>query len=212
MPLLCLAQSSPSALFNIAYPENCRNEDGIYGFSSNGNHRPFAIRNVGAVASDILEFDQQTKAFNDYLGVLCKCAIGDYITGNIRIRERYQHNEMTKTQLMTFGYSGIITAEKSSRYEVPALFTFKVFNDYTAFIMYSESPYYNIMWDLMGTPNNHPRPVVFDWSPAVAECECHVGSPSTWMLEMHSYIMNTVYENDFCLHHLIQQALLKGIL
>ena len=210
MPLLCLAQLSPSALINIAYPENCRNEDGIYGFSDLGSHRPFAFRKAGTVPEDILNFEIGPKAFNDYLGVLCKCAIGDYLTGRVRVRGQYQHEEITKTQLMTFGYSGVITADESDSYAVPALFTFKAFKDYTVSIMFSESPVYNIMWDVMSPPDDHPRPVLFDWSPAIADCECRVDSPSTWMLETHGYIMDTVCEKDSCLHHLISQALMKG--
>ncbi len=212
MPLLCLAQFSPSALINIAFPENCSKEDGIYEFSDKWNHRPDAIRIAGTVPDDILEFERGPKAFNDCLGVLCKYAIGDYLTGNIRIRGRYRHDEMTKTQMMTFGYSGVITAEESENYAVPALFTFKAFRDYTISIMFSESPGYNIMQDLIGPPDGHPRPAVFDWCPAVAECECRVNSPSAWMLEIHSYIMNAVCEKDFCIHSLIRQALMRGTL
>lgn len=211
LPLLCLAQFSPSALLNIALEECCKPPNGIYTYSQENEHMQ-KHRIVGMdVPEEIAEFRTSTKSFNQFIGDLTKIAVGDYYLGAVRIRDRNAHDELTLTQLMTFGYSGVKFTEEDERYTIPALLTFKVYKDYCVSIIFSENPKYKVMWDIMSPVANHPVPIIFDWCPALGHTECHVDAPLSRLYEITNLIIEQIEMGDFYLSYLIHQAILRGI-
>ncbi|MDY5871653.1 MAG: hypothetical protein SPJ57_00280 [Candidatus Methanomethylophilaceae archaeon] len=211
LPLLCLAQFSPSALLNIALEECCKPPNGIFTYSRENEH----VQKHQIVGEDtpekIAEFKTSIKSFNQLIGDLTKIAVGDYYLGAVRIRDRTLHDELTLTQLMTFGYSGVKFTEKDEGYTVPALLTFKVYKGYCVSIIFSENPKYNVMWDIMSPVANHPVPILFDWCPALGHTECHVNSPLSRLYEISNLIIDKFEMGDFYLSYLINQAILRGI-
>ena len=157
-------------------------------------------------------FRTSMKSYNAFLGGLCKTALMDYLTGRYRIKNNNLHDELSMTQLMTVGYSGVRFTEEDERYVIPSLFTFKVYKDCMVSIMFSECPNYKLMTDIISPSADHPRPILFDWSPAVAHTECHVDYPSSKLYEIVSFIISEVQMSDSCLSRLIDQAVLRGTL
>ncbi len=210
LPLLCLAQFSPTVLFTLALDKYGKQSSGYFTYSMENDHKfPYQTA-LMTEPKETIEFKTSMKSFNAFLGVLCKGALADYLSGRSLIRDVGAHDELAMTQIMTVGYSGVRFTEENERYSVPALFTFKVYKDWTVSIMFSECPVYNHMWDLMSPIADHPRPIVFDWSPAIAYTECHVSFPSSRLYEIVNFIISEVHMGDFCLSHLIDQAVLKG--
>lgn len=210
IPLLCMAQMSPTVLFTLALTDFGKQPIGHYTYSNENDHFfPHQVQLLKG-PKEVIEFRTSMKSFNAFLGGLCKLAMIDYLSQRFRIKDLDLHDELTMTQLMTVGYSGLRFTEDEERYVVPALFTFKVYKDCTVSIMFSECPMYNQMWDVMRSVADHPRPMIFDWSPAIAHTECHVDFPSSRLYEIISFIITEVQMGDSCLSHLIDQAVLKG--
>ena len=163
------------------------------------------------VSEELVQFGASLKSFNAYLGSLTKLALDDYLHGRANTTGRMRALPGSEcTQLLTFGHSTFRLSDNENQVSTPALFTFGIYRDHTLSIHYSESPNHNIMNDLISIPSDLPKPIIFDWTPAVSSTYRDVDAPSTRLYDLYTTLTQDVMENDLCLSHLIGECVLRG--
>lgn len=213
MPILCLIQFSPSALCAFVR-SGWSPVDRTLSYSA--EHRrimPFELpinQMNGEGRAELANFITNNKSFNELLGILTRAALYDYIFGKVCIKKDNNfHGHLNRTQMISFGATEVKFVEDEP-INIPSMFTFSVYKEYIVSILFSECPLYNPINDLIHPVADSPRPGIYDWSPAVGFSFRKVHFPSVRLYELFQLIKNDVYENDFCLSDMIDQALLKG--
>ena len=213
MPILCLIQLSPSALYAFV-----RSDWGPASrvLSHSAEHRrimPFELplNQMNKEGRDELaNFIIHNKSYNELLGVLTRAALYDYMFSKVCIKkDRDFHGHLNRTQMISFGATEVKFVEDEPIH-IPSMFTFSVYKEYIVSILFSECPMYNPASDLIHPVADSPCPGIYDWSPAVGYSYRKVYFPSARLYELFQLIKNDVYESDFYLSNMIDQALLKG--
>ena len=213
MPLLCLIQLSPNVLYFFLEADwEPKNRE----FSFSAQHKRVLLQELWTYGVDpntdkeLAGFLLNAKSFNAFLGDLTRIAAIDYLHGNACvIKENSLHSQLNRSRLITFGATNVKLPD-TEEFHVPSLFTFSIYKDYTVSILYSELPFINPTDEFLRPVADHPRAGQYDWSPAVGYAYRKVDYPSARMYEIVSRILDPVALGDFCLSHLIDQALLKG--
>jgi len=208
MPVLCLIQASPLALF--AFSSLSDSDEKICMGFSNYYPRPCPLDVGPEFDDDVRRYLVNPKTFNVLLGNLAKFTLTDYINGRLRLNMRVNlHSKLNLTQLLSVGTTRVKMVDDQD-YNYPSLFTFGIYKDYTLSILYNDPVSYNFNFEFMRPIGDRPSVALYDWGPAIG-CSHRAGNyPLVRMYELYSLISAPVGENDFCLSYLIEQALLKG--
>lgn len=210
MPLLCLAQMSPSVLFALASLDSGGSQKEPLTYSEEIQHLFPQFISETDIPPELMIFRTSSKTYNMLLGKLTKVALADYLNHRYRISPDWaMHPTFGRTCLLTFG-SSMIRHSDGKQYFIPALFTFGIYKDYTLSIHYNESPSYNLMDEFLSPSADHPRSTIFDWSPAVSSVNRGICSPNARLYDLFMMMVSSVGVSDFCLHSMIEQCILRG--
>ena len=210
MPILCLIQMSPNALYAFTSTKGWPIPDRIYSYSSDNTIRPVWTIKAANLDQKTESYLIQNKSVNTLIWILTRAALIDYLAGNIRTnRITDSHRGMNRTTLKSFGQCCLKVDEKDAiRYY--ALFTFSVYREYTVSIYVSENPGYNLMEDLMGLSPDEPYPLIYDWSPAIGIVYKGLESPFVRGHEILDLISSTYGFENVTLRGIIGRAIRDG--
>ena len=214
MPILCLIQMSPSALYYFTSADLWKPKDRIFSFSADNKrilpNEIWRYQIDKEHYNEVANFLANGKTFNAFLGILTRSATVDYVFNRVCIKKDPNlHGQLNRTQLLSFGASDVKLSDKEEIH-IPSLFTFSVYKDYTVSILFSECPMYNPTTEFIRPVADHPRVGLYDWYPAVGYTYRKKWFPSARLYELMTVILQSVEQKDFCLSHLIDQALLTG--
>ena len=214
MPILCLIQMSPSALYLFTSTGLWKPKERVMTFSSSNKRilptELWRYQIDKDQYKEVAEFLANGKSLNALLGHITKSALVDYCCNKVCIKKDWNlHGQLNRTQLIAFGASDVKFSE-DDEIHVPSLFTFSVYKDYSVSIFFSECPLYNPTTEFISPVADHPRAGVYDWSPAVGYTYRKVYFPSARLYELMTMILQSVGERDFCLSNLLKEALLTG--
>lgn len=210
MPILCLIQMSPAALYTFIDSDVWAPKNRIFTFTSERKRTTLPELLEPSDNPEMTKFLVNPKTFNLFLGFLTRRALADYIYGNVCIvKDNNFHGQLNRTQLITVGLSYVKLPDKKELH-IPALFTFRIWKDYTLSILFSEISRHNPINDFWSPVADEPIPGQYDWSPALGISYNKVDYPSARLYELRTLIVHTITEHDFCLSHLLEQAFLKG--
>ena len=210
MPILCLIQMSPNALYGFTRTNGWIIPERVYSYSCDN-----AIRDIVAIKaakSDPVKekYLLQDKEINTLLHQITRIALIDYISGNIRTsRGTDNHKGDNRTTLKSFGWC-CLNVEEEERVHYPALFTFTVYKEYTVSIYVSENPGYNVFEDITKSYPDDPYPLIYDWAPAVGISYKQVNSPYVRGNELLNLINSSGTMDDVCLRGILSRAILSG--
>lgn len=210
MPILCLIQMSPRALYAFIETDGWLIPDRIYTYSSEmALMKPLKVKALGLDPVSENYFSH-LKMINTLLYSLTVEALQDYLKGSIRAGIGVDsHTKVNRTNLMTFGYC-CMKMDEGEPLRIPALFTFSVYREYSVSIYVSDNPGHNMMKDSLESSPDEPYPLLYDWGPAVGISYKRTESPYVRGRELLDLILNSVSIDDVYLRGIITEALISG--